>query len=148
MAATVETTESTTRRRSAEELSPEAWLLKLAEDDPSIKEDKDFRYISGLAPVGVARAFTERHLPLIWSKLFPDGRSKKATPRPVTGEAEFQAFVDVLWARYHRMTGAQARSEAGALVAIFAAVKPKQLVEEAMTREQFGERLAVKEGSL
>ena len=138
-------TPRTPRRRTIEELSPEAWLLKVAKERPELVDEKDFRFLSSIAPASVLAACTERYLPMIWSKvLFPTKR-QEMQPR-ATGEAEFQAFIDVLWVRYRKMTGAQARSEAGALVTVFARVRPKQLVEQAMTREQFGERFAAARG--
>lgn len=59
-----------------------------------------------------------------------------------TGDAEFAAYLDALWSHYRRMTGSQARADVGATATVFSIVKPRQLVEDAMTREQFAERWA------
>lgn len=134
-------------RRTVEDLSPEAWLLKVSREQSELIDDKDFRYLSSVAPASVLQACTERYLPMIWSKvLFPNKARPQAAARP-TGAAELEAFIDVLWVRYRKMTGAQARGEAGALVTVFAGVKPKQTIEAAMTREQFGQRFAAAKGA-
>jgi hypothetical protein len=130
-------------RRSVEELSPEAWLLRVQQDQPDPVEEKDFRYLASIAPASVLQSCTERYLPMIYSKvLFPGkGRGSERPPR-ATGDAEVAAFVDALWFRYRTMTGKQARDDVGALASVFSVVKPRQLVEDAMTREQFAERWA------
>lgn len=135
-------------RRRPEDLSPEAWLLKIAKEQPELIDEKDVEYLGSIAPSSVLAACFERFIPMIWNKvLYPGHSRRKDTPRASlkararqSGEAAIQAYIDMQWMHYRRMTGEQARSEAGGLVAIFTIVKARQLVENAMTREQFGKK--------
>lgn len=109
--------------------------------EPELVEQKDVYTLARLAPRDVLVHCAERFLPMIWNKVLSPERTRRAYQRPPpSGEDAFSAFVDLLWSRYRTMTGKQARSEAGALVAVFADVKPNQIVEQAMTRAQFRER--------
>lgn len=128
------------RRTVVEELSPEAWLLRITAERHELIADKDFRFIASLMPGPVMQQCAERYLPLIWNKVLHTGRVPASHGRPVTADAELATFIELLWARFRKMTGQQARDDAHALVGVFSTVKPQQVVEDAMTREQFAER--------
>jgi hypothetical protein len=125
-------------KRRAKIESPEQALIRIDQEDHELIASEDWTEVVEGFSLGTLKLAAIRWCQLshrrVLSTESPKPREDRDADRP------FQAYLDLMWAHYRKKTGAAARAEAGLLVAIFAAVKPRQLVEEAMTRAEFGER--------
>jgi len=138
----VETTSRTARHTPKKVETPEQALIRVDQHDHELVEAEDWAAVVEQWPIGTLKLAAIRWCQRDHRRVLSPEPPQRAAP--ATGDRPLQAFVDQLWAHYRKMTGAQARAEAGLLVSIFATVGPRQIVEKAMTRQQFSQRFGAR----